>query len=136
MCKARLILQDRQTKEGWEAILNETSKHKFLCGWVDFLLNFSDVHFDEKAPFSKNSSYNSPNLAKFQQYATLTMQIYSADFLDQHFALFQRAFLCVGDYSFYYTNYFYGNNPTQHFLDRDALHDLLEGSLNKGFPYF
>ncbi|WP_104750499.1 DUF262 domain-containing protein [Helicobacter cynogastricus] len=134
--KARLILQDRQTKQGWEAILNETSNHKFLCGWVDFLLNFSDTHFDEQTPFSKNSNYNSPNLEKFQKYATLTTQIYSADFLDQHFCLFQRAFLCVGNYSFYYTNYFYGNNPTQHFLDRDALHDLLEGRFNTGLPYF
>ncbi len=134
--KARLILQDRQTKQGWEAILNATSDHEFLRGWVDFLLNFSDAHFDEKTPFSKNFNYNSPNLEKFQQYATLTMQIYNEDFLDQHFRLFQRAFLCVGNYSFYYTNFFYGNNPTQHFLDREAIHDLLEGSFNTGLPYF
>lgn len=34
--KARLILKSRAGGEAWEEILNQTSEHKILKGWVDF----------------------------------------------------------------------------------------------------
>ncbi|BDQ28596.1 hypothetical protein ASB7_04330 [Helicobacter ailurogastricus] len=76
-----MIERGRKALKDWENILNLTSDHYILCGWVDFLLDFSDEKFDGKIePISQSSEpskYQCPNLEKFQQYAHLTMLIYS-----------------------------------------------------------
>ena len=146
--KAKLILASRQGGENWEEILNQTSEHKVLKGWVDFLLDFSDEEFVYKS-YSNNknyrqgqygftSLYESPNLEKFKQYTTTTMQILDKEqFLSDNLTFFQRAFLCIGDFSFYSTNWFYGNSPTDIFRDREALNWILKGDKNGlKLPYF
>lgn len=134
--KAELILQSRNQNCNWEEILNKTSEHKILQGWVDFLLDFSDEEFDYEEYNKKDSKeLKNPNFEKFQQYSSLTMNI--LDTLNSHLTLFQRAFLCIGDFSFYSTNYFYGNSPVDIFRDRDALNSLLKGNKNDDKkPYF
>lgn len=146
--KAKLILASREGGENWEKILNQTSEHKILKGWVDFLLDFSDEKFVyksysnnknyRKAQYGFTSLYESPNLEKFKQYATITMQILDKEqFLSNNLTLFQRAFLCIGDFSFYSTNRFYGNSPADIFRDREALNWILKGSKNSSkLPYF
>lgn len=141
--KAKLILQSRGGGENWETILNRTSKHEVLKGWIDFLLDFSDEDF-EYEKYNKTSEkpnlgkLEKPNLEKFEKYAELTMQILDKEhFLDRHLTLFKRAFLCVGDYGFYARNYFYGNSPMDLFRDREALNWLLRGNKNNAkLPYF
>lgn len=145
--KAKLILASRQGVENWEQILNQTSEHKILQGWVDFLLDFSDEEFKytsyskskyyEETRYGYRSLYQNPNLEKFQQYAHLTMKILDREFVNNNLSLFQRAYLCVGDYSFYSTNWFYGNYIADIFRDREALNWLLSGFKNsKKLPYF
>lgn len=132
--KAELILQSRNQNCNWEEILNKTSEHKILQGWVDFLLDFSDEEFDYEE-YNEKVELKNPNFEKFQQYSSLTMEI--LDTLDSHLTLFQRAFLCIGDFSFYSTNYFYGNSPKDLFRDREALNSLLKGNKNDDEkPYF
>ena len=111
MRKARLILDYRRdkTKNDWESIFDQTSDNNILVGRVDFLLDFSDEEFIYKS-YDKNSTfynktrygfksrYQKPNFEKFHQYATLTMQIINREFLNENLALFQRAFLSVGNY--------------------------------------
>lgn len=146
--KAKLILASRQGGENWEEILNQTSEHKVLKGWIDFLLDFSDEEFVYKS-YSNNknyrqgqygftSLYESPNLEKFKQYTTTTMQILDKEqFLSDNLTFFQRAFLCIGDFRFYSTNWFYGNSPTDIFRDREALNWILKGDKNGlKLPYF
>lgn len=135
--KAKLILDSREGGENWEKILNKTSEHKILKGWVDFLLDFSDEKFDFKS-YEKQSELKQPNLHKFQQYADITMQILDKEgFLDKNLTLFQRAFLCIGHFGFYNRNYFYGNSPYDNFRDREALNWILKGSKNSSkLPYF
>ncbi|TLD82055.1 DUF262 domain-containing protein [Helicobacter sp. MIT 05-5293] len=144
--KAKFILESRNGGENWEEILNHTSEHKILKGWVDFLLDFSDEEFEyesysksryyESKRYGYNSLYHKPNLEKFKQYAQLTMQILEKkEFWDN--GSFQRALLCVGDYSFYSTNWFYGNYTTDAIRDREMLNWLLSGIKNsKKIPYF
>ncbi|PAV00401.1 hypothetical protein B9T66_02900 [Helicobacter sp. TUL] len=136
--KAKLILASREGGENWEEILNQTSEHKILKGWVDFLLDFSDEEFDFESYSKKSEFLKQPNLYKFQQYANITMQILDKEgFLDKNLTLFQRAFLCIGDFSFSYTNYFYGNSPYDIFRDREALNWILKGDKNdSNWPYF
>lgn len=152
--KAKLILSYRKgkTANNWEEIFNQTSDNAVLLGKVDFLLDFSDEYFeyksyDENSRFYEKSKarflggfkskYENPNFEKFNQYANLTMQIFDKQFLDNSLALFQRAFLCVGDYGFYETNYFYGNIPTAIYRDREAINWLLSGMKNNTKePYF
>ncbi|CRF46372.1 DUF262 domain-containing protein [Helicobacter heilmannii] len=92
--KARLICADR----AWEGILNKTSKHAYLVGYVGFLLDFSRVDGKD-------------NLQKFTDYATLTMEIFNEFFTKKAcpLSLLQRALLCFGDYSIGATNQFFGN---------------------------
>lgn len=134
--KAKLILASR--KGDWEEVLNQTSEHKVLKGWVDFLLDFSDEQFAYEAYNENYSILKQPNLEKFQQYATATMQILDKEqFLSNNLTLFQRAFLCIGDFSFYSTNWFYGNSPADIFRDREALNWILKGDKNDlKLPYF
>lgn len=141
MRKAKLILDSRKGGENWEDILNQTSEHRILKGWVDFLLDFSDENFVyEQYNYNKDNkkALDKPNLEKFTKYALLTMDILNTDeFLDEYLTLFQRAFLCIGDFSFYATNWFYGNSPTDRFRDREALNCILRGNKNRSkFPYF
>lgn len=141
--KAKLILASREGGENWEEILNQTSEHKVLKGWIDFLLDFSDEEFDfesysKKSDSKKSEFLKQPNLYKFQQYANITMQILDKEqFLSDNLTLFQRAFLCIGDFSFYSTNWFYGNSPYDIFRDREALNWILKGDKNDSkLPYF
>ena len=152
--KARLILNYRnnETTDNWEEIFDKTSDNRVLAGRVDFLLDFSDDFFeyksyDENVRFYEKSKirflggfkskYNNPNFKKFNQYANLTMQIFDKNFLDNNLGLFQRAFLSIGDYGFYETNYFYGNIPTAIYRDREAINWLLSGMKNTAKePYF
>lgn len=136
--KAKLILASREGGENWEKILNQTSEHKVLKGWVDFLLDFSDEEFDFESYEEESEFLKQPNLYKFQQYADRTMQILDKErFLDKNLTLFQRAFLCIGDFGFYHRNYFYGNSPYDNFRDREALNWILKGSKNSSkLPYF
>ncbi|WP_120946209.1 DUF262 domain-containing protein [Helicobacter labacensis] len=92
--KAKLICEEK----AWEGILNNTSDHKYLVGYVGFLLEFSKIEGQE-------------NLQKFTDYATLTMEILDKFFIKDTYplSLFQRAFLCFGDYSITSTNQFFGN---------------------------
>ncbi len=122
--KAKLILQSRNGGDKWEEILNKTSNHHILMGWVDYLLDFSCGDLCEN-----------PSFDKFYKYAELTMNILDEiqnnkeknDFLP----LFQRAFLSIGDYGFWATNYFYGNYCGEIFRDREAWNWLLSGKRNK-----
>lgn len=152
--KARLILsyKNNETTDNWEEIFDKTSDNRVLAGRVDFLLDFSDDFFeyesyDENVRFYEKSKirflggfkskYNNPNFEKFNQYANLTMQIFDKNFLDNNLGLFQRAFLSIGDYGFYETNYFYGNIPTAIYRDREAINWLLSGMKNTAKePYF
>ncbi|WP_104625654.1 GmrSD restriction endonuclease domain-containing protein [Helicobacter felis] len=94
--KAQLICSDG----AWENILDRTSNHAYLVGYVGFLLEFSKIDGQE-------------NLQKFTDYATLTMEILERFFLhpseDYPFHLFQRVLLCFGNYSIKSTNHFFGN---------------------------
>lgn len=136
--KAKLILASRGSEENWEEIFNQASGHKILKGWVDFLLDFSDESFVYEKYNQSNKILCKPNLKKFRQYASLTMQILDKEgFLDENLTLFQRAFLCIGDFSFYETNWFYGNSPVDIFRDREALNWILKGNKNDSkLPYF
>lgn len=146
--KARLIIdfRDGRIEDNWEEIFNQTSDDEVLVGRVDFLLDFSDEKFKyesyedweleiDELPKSK---YQNPNFKKFDKYAKLTMQILDKEsFLNTNLALFQRAFLSVGNYGFLYTNYFYGNVPTNIYRDREAMNWLLSGVRNEEkMPYF
>lgn len=133
--KAKLILQSRNGGDKWEEILNKTSNHRVLMGWVDYLLDFS--HSD---------SYENPNFDKFCKYAEITMHIFDEiqkekdrkqnnDFLP----LFQRAFLSIGNYGFWDTNFFYGNycGYSGFRYHRESWNWLLGGTKNEAKePYF
>lgn len=148
--KARLIIdfRDGRIEDNWEEILDRTSDDEVLVGRVDFLLDFSDEKFKyesyENNPFyseteySSKSKYQNPNFQRFCKYANLTMQILDKErFLNANLALFQRAFLSVGNYGFYATNYFYGNVPVDIYRDREAMNWLLSGVRNdEAMPYF
>ncbi|WP_270982510.1 DUF262 domain-containing protein [Campylobacter helveticus] len=135
--KAKLILGSRQNGEKWEEILSRTSKHRVLNGWIDFILDFSDETFEDKQYNQNKKILEKPNFKKFEQYANLTMELLNKSFLDKHIALFQRAFLCIGNFSFYSINWFYGNSPTDIFRDREALNWILKGNKNDlKYPYF
>lgn len=154
MRKTRLIVSYRsgETTDNWEEIFDKTSDNVVLSGRVDFLLDFSDDCFEYKS-YDKNldfyerskvrflggfkSKYKNPNFDRFNKYATLTMQIFGKEFLNDNLALFQRAFLSVGNYGFYATNLFYGNIPIAIYRDREAINWLLSGMKNeKKEPYF
>lgn len=136
--KAKLILKSRQNKDGWEEILNQVSQHRVLNGWVDFLLDFSDESFVYEQYNQNGETLEKPNFEKFKQYANVTMELLNKeDFLNNHLTLFQRAFLCVDNFSFYSTNWFYGNSPADLFRDREALNWILKGNKNDSkLPYF
>lgn len=110
--KSKLILKNRENiKENWEEILNKTSDNNFLVGWVDFLFDFSNDNFN-----------------KFNEYVELTVNITDKLNDNKFLNLFQRALLTFGDYSFYATNYYYGNAPQiNNFRDREAWNWLLSG---------
>lgn len=126
--KAKLIIQSRNSKENWEAALQTTSDDKFLIGWVDFLLDFSDEKYSVEN-YQNKIELKNPNLAKFNQYTNLIMCIFDDDFFNkkEYFSLFQRALLCMGNYSFWQTNYFYGTCSKVTFRDREMWHWLLNG---------
>ena len=110
--KAGLIAQSRQGGKLWEGVLSKTSKNPFLIGWVDFLLDFSDEGFRFSTKETKGANrYENPNFERFERYAALTLGLLDEDFLQENFLLFQRAWLSMGDYSFYETNWFYGGFP-------------------------
>lgn len=133
--KATLILQNRKDKkQAWENILNKTSDDKFLKGWVDFLLDFSDKHWKDE--IDNNKKLNAPQLDKFIKYANITMQIFNNKFLEENLGIFQRAFLCMGDFGIKKTNYFYGNVPFDIFRDRESWHMILIGENDYGEQYF
>lgn len=153
--KARLIIdfRDGRIEDNWEEIFNQTSDDEVLVGRVDFLLDFSDEKFKYESYYElyesdedwelwidelPKSKYQNPNFKKFDKYAKLTMQILDKEnFLNTNLALFQRAFLSVGNYGFLYTNYFYGNVPTGIYRDREAMNWLLSGVRNEEkMPYF
>ena len=153
--KARLIIdfRDGRIEDNWEEIFNQTSDDEVLVGRVDFLLDFSDEKFkyesyeelyesdedwEPEIDELLKSKYQNPNFKKFYKYAKLTMQILDKEsFLNTNLALFQRAFLSVGNYGFLYTNYFYGNVPTGIYRDREAMNWLLSGVRNEEkMPYF
>ena len=149
--KARLIIdfRDGRIEDNWEEIFNQTSDDEVLVGRVDFLLDFSDEKFKyesyENNPFYSEtrygfkSKYQNPNFKEFYKYAKLTMRILDKErFLNTNLALFQRAFLSVGDYGFWATNYFYGNVPKGiYYRDREAMNWLLSGVRNRAkMPYF
>lgn len=149
--KARLILESRNGGQSWEEIINKTSDHNILVGWIDFLFDFCDDKFElnsyENSDFyEKNdkkqsgyiSKYKNPNLEKFIKYANLTMQILDKKFLNSdNLPIFQRAFMSIEDYSFYAKNYFYGNYPNENYRDREAWNWILSGIKNdKKMPYF
>ncbi|WP_104707365.1 DUF262 domain-containing protein [Helicobacter ailurogastricus] len=92
--KAQLICSDG----AWEDILDKTSGHAYLVGYVGFLLEFSKIDGQE-------------NLQKFTDYAMLTMEILDKFFISGAYplSLFQRVLLCFGDYSIKSTNQFFGN---------------------------
>ncbi|STP09355.1 DUF262 domain-containing protein [Helicobacter cinaedi] len=135
--KAKLILDSRQNGKKWEEILNKTSEHRVLNGWVDFLLDFSDKSFVYEQYNQNGKTLEKPNFEKFKRYTIVTMELLNKDFLDENLTLFQRAFLCIGNFGFYSTNWFYGNLPTDIFRDREALNWLLKGNKNDlKYPYF
>lgn len=129
--KAKLILQSRNGGDNWEEILNKTSSHHILRGWVDYLLDFCCDDFQSKPVFNI-----------FCRYAEITMQIFNEIQKDKEqsngfLPLFQRAFLSIGDYGFWATNYFYGNYCGEIFRDREAWNWLLSGKNNRDkIPYF
>ncbi len=158
--KAKLILQSRKGGDKWEKILNATSNHNILRGWVDYLLDFSDEKFKYQSwwdyvRFNKileesgeenildyNNPKSNPNFEKFSKYANLTMQIFDEIQKDKEqnndfLPLFQRAFLSIGNFGFLYTNYFYGNYCGEIYRDREAWNWLLSGKNNEeSNPYF
>lgn len=146
--KARLILESRNGGQNWEEIINKTSDHNILVGWIDFLLDFCDNEYvlssyEESDFYDKKQSgyiskYKNPNLEKFTKYANLTMQIFDKKFLNGgNLPIFQRAFMSVGNYGFYSKNYFYGNNPTENYRDRESWNWILSGiKNNERMPYF
>lgn len=158
--KAKLILQGRNGSDKWGEILNQTSNHRILRGWVDYLLDFSDEkfkykswdsylsydeydeHYDEEYICSYNNPKENPNFDKFCKYAEITMQIFDEIQKDREqnngfLPLFQRAFLSVGNYGLLATNYFYGNYCGEIFRDREAWNWLLSGKNNdESEPYF
>ncbi|WP_104683392.1 DUF262 domain-containing protein [Helicobacter felis] len=110
--KAQLICSDG----AWENILDRTSNHAYLVGYVGFLLEFSKIDGQE-------------NLQKFTDYATLTMEILDKFFINDAYplSLFQRALLCFGDYSITSTNQFFGNRyGTGMFRHRQIVFKLFE----------
>ncbi|WP_163532704.1 hypothetical protein [Helicobacter suis] len=102
-------------------------------GYVDFLLDLSKIDGRE-------------DLEKFKDYAKLTMDILDTFFLkggeDEEdnlalLALFQRAFLCFGDYSVEATNQFFGNRYNMGmFRYRELIFKLFENKPDKGKFYF
>ena len=147
--KAGLIAQSRQGGVAWEGVLSETSKNHFLIGWVDFLLDFSDRDFKTYRDKSKEDS--NPDLEQFERYAALTMGILSDEFLGKggeqgeesekdeedkkkrlNLALFQRAWLSIGDYGFCSTHWFYGNRQKGVYRNREAWNNLLGGKHFEG----
>lgn len=157
--KARLIIdfRDGRIEDNWEEIFNQTSDDEVLVGRVDFLLDFSDEKFKYESYETRfmayddfgdlvdiddfdgdEAKYENPNFQRFCKYANLTMQILDREhFLNANLALFQRAFLSVGNYGFYATNYFYGNVPSNIYRDREAMNWLLSGVKNtEKMPYF
>ncbi|WP_163566278.1 DUF262 domain-containing protein [Helicobacter suis] len=121
--KAKLISDN----PNWKEALEETSDHKYLVGYVDFLLDFSKMNSKE-------------DLEKFKDYAKLTMDILDTFFLngrEDNLALFQRAFLCFGDYSVEATNQFFGNcHKMGMFRYRDLVFKLFKNKPDEGKPYF
>lgn len=148
--KAKLIIafRDKEINDNWEEILDKTSDNEVLVGRVDFLLDFSDEKFKYESYETRfmayddfdgdEAKYENPNFQRFCKYANLTMQILDRErFLNANLALFQRAFLSVGNYGFYATNYFYGNVPSNIYRDREAMNWLLSGVRNdEEMPYF
>lgn len=146
--KAKLILESRNGGQSWEEIINKTSDHNILIGWIDFLLDFSDDKFElnsyesssfyDKKQSGYMSKYKNPNLEKFTKYANLTMQILDKKFLNSYnLPIFQRAFMSIGRYGFYTKNYFYGNYPNENYRDREAWNWILSGiKNNEKMPYF
>ncbi|WP_104759704.1 GmrSD restriction endonuclease domain-containing protein [Helicobacter bizzozeronii] len=97
--KAKLIVESREAKGGedWEGVLQETSEHRYLVGYVGFLLDFSIENGQE-------------NFAKFKAYTKLTREILDIFFCNTHdLSVLQRAWLCFGDYSIEDKNQFFGN---------------------------
>ena len=136
--KAELILRGRYDLDGknnWEGVLDRTSNHPVLVGWIDHLLNFSSPSFKAHEPY-KNKEYGDFDLERFQQYARLSMQILDASFLEKNLALLQRAWFSVGDYGLYSTNWFYGNCPSAGIRDREAWNWLISGKSDEKEPYF
>ncbi|WP_163556320.1 DUF262 domain-containing protein [Helicobacter suis] len=121
--KAKLISDN----PNWKEALEETSDHRYLVGYMGFLLDFSRVDGKE-------------DLEKFKDYAKLTMEILDTFLLngkEDDLALFQRAFLCFGDYSIEATNQFFGNcHKMGMFRYRELVFRLFENKPNEGKPYF
>ncbi|WP_104687243.1 GmrSD restriction endonuclease domain-containing protein [Helicobacter felis] len=110
--KAQLICNNG----AWENILDCTSNHPYLVGYVGFLLEFSKIEGRE-------------NLQKFTDYVMLTMEILDKFFINDAYplSLFQRALLCFGDYSITSTNQFFGNRyGTGMFRHRQIVFKLFE----------
>ncbi|WP_163534509.1 GmrSD restriction endonuclease domain-containing protein [Helicobacter suis] len=115
--KAKLI----SNNSDWREVLEKVSDHRYLRGYVNFLLDFSGGKDKE-------------DLEKFRKYAELTIEILDTFFLKTgDLALFQRAFLCFGNYSKptsgRETNYFFGNrHETGSFRYRQPVFNLFEKS--------
>ena len=126
--KAGLIAQSRQGGRPWEGVLSKTSQNPFLMGWVDFLLDFSDEEFRfTKSYRDKKTQYENPDFEKFERYTMLTLGLLDEDFLQKNFSLFQRAWLSIGNYSFYEMNWFYGGLQKRAFRNRELWNKLLAG---------
>ncbi|WP_163533714.1 hypothetical protein [Helicobacter suis] len=115
--KAKLI----SNNPDWREVLEKVSDHRYLRGYVNFLLDFSGGKDKE-------------DLEKFRKYAELTIEILDTFFLKtEDLALFQRAFLCFGNYSVGATkttnNMFFGNrHDTGSFRYRQPVFNLFEKS--------
>ncbi|WP_221280365.1 hypothetical protein [Helicobacter gastrocanis] len=126
--KAKLILKSRESKEfkDWEEALQRTSEHRYLVGYVGFLLDFSKEGGEE-------------NLQKFQAYAKHTIDILDTFFLnDNDLGVLQRAWLCFGDYSIEEENKFFGNrHQVGEFRYRNPVFKLFAKKINgAGETYF
>ncbi|WP_240329461.1 DUF262 domain-containing protein [Helicobacter suis] len=131
--KAKLILND----SNWKEELNKISNHEYLRGYVGFLLKPSYEGFlpDLSKENLEKIDLKKFDLEKFKEYTGLTMDILDTFFLGiEDLALFQRAFLCFGNYSNPTSkegtnNYFFGNRLNKEsFKERQPVFKLFEKS--------
>ena len=122
--KAGLIQSDGG--ERWEKILGQLDRHPLLRGRVDFLFDFSHEECDDNRPHMGEQEYSRPKIEVFVRYATIAMGLLDKDFLSEHLTLLQRAWLSMGDYAIWRTNWWYGDKWIKNFDDRNAWNSLLK----------